>query len=320
MESLYKEPYKIESKTLFAGGENARVSEISEDGSYVNSENVKVTTDLNYQEGIPVRFSQPPGGGGEYLRRGMLNAIGKMASAAPFYMGIGYMYTFEKDIAKKIGGYPKGAILRYTDANGRSHLVESLIPNNDVDFTEPMTSEENAPPRGPDGSSWAVITGGNRSFFVNWGSLKVCPLTISQTTADSTRYTPITTEVVVQKDSIVYSGNLNFSASASGTGIADLAVCIKTKLIITITKEDGTSEDQLTELWVPIATAAWWSSETAHAGRIYSSGGVFLKAGTSICVCAIGKLGGLSLIPATPIPGAIQNYDNSFLCFELAEV
>lgn len=287
MESLFTEPYKIESNGLFA--KDSTVSDINDVGNQND-------TDLSFQLGIPPKFSLPPNNGGLFLRRGMLNAIGKMASAAPFYMGIGYMYTYDDDIAEKIGGYPKGAILRYTDTNGRSHLVESLLENNKVDFRI----------YGPDGSSWAVITGGSRSFFVNWNSLTTKNVEI--TTAGNTNttvYTPVAKEIVVEKDSVVFCGNLHYDVVRTVTGASfDLAICIRSVI-------DGVST------WVPLATAVWDNSGNTSIGRINTLGSVYMKAGTSIALCGWGTFGAITAIEASD-----SNYpfDGAFLCFELAEV
>jgi hypothetical protein len=291
MESLFTDPYKIESNGLFA--KDSTVPDIKDTGS-------KDDANLSFQLGIPPKFSLPPNAGGLFLRRGMMNAIGKMASAAPFYMGIGYMYTYDSNIAEKIGGYPKGAILRYTDSNDRSHLVESLLENNKVDFRV----------HGPDGSSWAVITGGSRSFFVNWNSLAVIPLSIKNTGFNNADYSPISGVYKAVKDCVIYASNLIVTGESS-TG-ADIALCVS----IDVDDVENSNEVKSAR-WLPVATMIWLTTNGTPDGILPSTGAIYLKAGTSIALCGIGSA---SNVVFKESAFAANKYDQSLLCFELAEV
>lgn len=134
--SPYKQPY------VFASGDGALVSDISSD--------IGDGTEVNYPSGVPPAYSILPENGGKYFERGIVNSIGKMASASSYASQIGYMYTYEPEIAEAIGGYAKGAVLRYTDANGKTSLVQSLIGNNKLDFV--------SDPSLIDGKNWMVIS------------------------------------------------------------------------------------------------------------------------------------------------------------------
>lgn len=132
----YKAPY------TFASSADALVSDI---GTGIGD-----GLSVNFPSGIPPVYSILPANGGKYFERGIVNSIGKMASMGPYMSQIGYMYTYEPDVADAIGGYPKGAILRYTDATGNTQLVQSCIANNSNNFV--------SDPSLIDGKKWIVIS------------------------------------------------------------------------------------------------------------------------------------------------------------------
>lgn len=134
--SPYKQPY------IFASGDGALVSAISSD--------LGDGTAVSYPRGVPTVYSVLPENGGKWFERGIVNAIGKMASSNSYASQIGYIYTYEPEIAEAIGGYAKGAVLRYTDANGNTGLVQSLIGNNKSDFV--------SDPSLIDGKNWMIIS------------------------------------------------------------------------------------------------------------------------------------------------------------------
>lgn len=134
--SPYKIKYNTESGIPFASGAGSLVSDISV------KENINDA--MSFQKGIPSIYAVLKENGGKYLERGMANAIGKMASAGAYNPQIGNIYTYDSEIAEAIGGYPKGAILRYrktyTATGGSTYeqdvLVESLVENNKNNFNE----------------------------------------------------------------------------------------------------------------------------------------------------------------------------------------
>ena len=142
MQNLPSDPYKIKYPGLFASDSSAIVSDISTSDTD--------TEVMNFRDGIPQIYSKNPADGGKYLELGMVNAIGKMASVGPYYSQIGYVYTYEPEVAEVIGGYPKGAVLRYTNSAGESVLVLSLVGDNKNNFV--------SNPSLIDGVHWRNIT------------------------------------------------------------------------------------------------------------------------------------------------------------------
>lgn len=124
----------------FATGNNAALTPIEKSSG----------TMPNFEDGIPANFSAPRSGGGSYFQRGMMNAIGNMASANGFFRQCGGFYTYDAEVAEAIGGYPKGCVLHWY-SEGKYKAVRSLVDDNTWDFTQ----------NGVDGVHWAdVSTGG----------------------------------------------------------------------------------------------------------------------------------------------------------------
>lgn len=124
----------------FATGNNAALTPIEKSSG----------TMPNFEDGIPANFSAPKSGGGSYFQRGMMNAIGNMASANGFFRQCGGFYTYDAEVATAIGGYPKGCVLHWY-SEGKYKAVRSLVDDNTWDFTQ----------NGVDGIHWAdVSTGG----------------------------------------------------------------------------------------------------------------------------------------------------------------
>lgn len=124
----------------FAGDENAALTPIATADANI------VSTDVNYRDGFPANYSSPKSGGGKYITRGEMNAIGNLASQNQFYHLAGGINTFDQAFCDAIGGYPKGAILDYVN-NGKFFKVISLVDNNSVDFVL----------YGVDGISWFYL-------------------------------------------------------------------------------------------------------------------------------------------------------------------
>lgn len=100
---------------------------------------------LNYLTGFPSVYSVPASSGGKYLGRGDINAVGNIATNDLFYHKCGGLNTFDADFAAKVGGYPKGAILKFVNGTYVYDVI-SLVDNNKVDFTGamPTTAQQEA--------------------------------------------------------------------------------------------------------------------------------------------------------------------------------
>lgn len=88
----------------------------------------------NIQTGFPAITQVPPELGGIPPERGDFNGIFNLLSSFYYYTQNGGVYTFEQTVSDAIGGYPKGATLYYTDSNGATSTVRSLINNNTFNF------------------------------------------------------------------------------------------------------------------------------------------------------------------------------------------
>lgn len=118
----------------FASGTGAAYSPISA---------VSVANAPSFPDGFPSSFSAPSSSGGNYITRGQMNAIGRLASQAEFFDAIGHLRTFDADFCTAIGGYPKGSIL-WEYSSGTIRAVESLVEDNTINFLT----------YGVDGTNW----------------------------------------------------------------------------------------------------------------------------------------------------------------------
>ena len=107
----------------------------------------------NFEDGIPANFSAPKSGGGSYFQRGMMNAIGNMASANSFFHQCGGYHCFDQEVCDAIGGYPNGCVLHWL-TNGKFVAVESLVDDNTWNFTTD----------GIDGSHWRLVSSDGINF------------------------------------------------------------------------------------------------------------------------------------------------------------
>lgn len=111
------------------------------------------TAHASIQEGFPPVTMMPPEDGGEAPYGQDFNGLGNLLSQFYFYVQNGGQYTFEQEVSDKIGGYPQGAVLAYTDIEqGSSYNVLSLIENNTYNF---VTNPEYI-----DGVKWKAIVNG----------------------------------------------------------------------------------------------------------------------------------------------------------------
>lgn len=124
------------------------------DGAVLTAIEASAGNKVNYQDGFPSVYSAPHSGGGQYITRGEMNAIGNLASQNQFYFLAGGINTFDTAFATSIGGYPEGAVLKYLN-NGYLYDVISLINNNTVDFTA----------QGVDGVNWAYLSVEEKKVF-----------------------------------------------------------------------------------------------------------------------------------------------------------
>lgn len=116
--------YRLAMPCPFAGKSNAVITKIE------NTNGSKV----NFETGFPDVYSLPASGGGKYVTRGEMNAVGNLASQNQFFFLAGGVNTFDPNFAAAIGGYPEGAVLKYLN-NGYLYDVISLVDNNTYDFT-----------------------------------------------------------------------------------------------------------------------------------------------------------------------------------------
>lgn len=128
----------------FAKGSGAALTEIE----------AAAGNNVNYQDGFPSVYSAPHSGGGKYITRGEINAIGNLASQNQFYFLAGGINTFDATFATSIGGYPEGAVLKYLN-NGYLYDVISLVDNNMVDFIA----------QGVDGVNWQYLSVAEKQVF-----------------------------------------------------------------------------------------------------------------------------------------------------------
>lgn len=85
--------------------------------------------------GFPPITSLEPGDGGLPAERKDFNALGYLTTTYDFFYQAGGTYTWNDTIATAIGGYPLGARLWYTDANGDTNILRSTKGNNLDNFT-----------------------------------------------------------------------------------------------------------------------------------------------------------------------------------------
>ena len=100
----------------------------------LNSPSTEDPQRANLQTGFPAITQVPIANGGIPPERMDFNGLGYLLSSFYFFTQCGGVYTFNQDVSNAIGGYPLGAVLYYTDSNGTTYKVRSLLENNTFDF------------------------------------------------------------------------------------------------------------------------------------------------------------------------------------------
>ena len=100
----------------------------------LNSPSTENQQRANLQTGFPAVTQIPIDNGGIPPERMDFNGLGYLLSSFYFFTQCGGIYTFNQDVSNAIGGYPLGAVLYYTDSNGTTYKVRSLLENNTFDF------------------------------------------------------------------------------------------------------------------------------------------------------------------------------------------
>jgi len=119
-------PQRIYIPKPYASGTNAAYTPVSENDN---------ATDLpSFNLGFPSAFEHPGSGNGKYCTRGMINAIGRLATQNDFARACGGIVTFDPKLAVQIGGYARGAILEFLNGMEYNRVI-SLVDGNKVDFT-----------------------------------------------------------------------------------------------------------------------------------------------------------------------------------------
>jgi len=130
------------------------------------------TYNASMTEGFPEVTMMPKALGGTPPDGADFNGILNLVTQFYYQFQNGYQPTFDQTVSDTIGGYPKGAVLLYTDANGQSKPVVSLIGNNTCNF---VTNPEYI-----DGVHWAIAWSTN---YLMW---EVLPAATAFTTVDLT--------------------------------------------------------------------------------------------------------------------------------------
>lgn len=120
-------PHRIYIPQPFASGDGTITPEIEE---ILVERNLN---EVNFVDGFPSPYSVPHSQGGRLVSRGVMNAIGQLATANEFARACGVITTFDPRLAAKIGGYPRGAVLEIVEGI-EYHKVISLVDDNKVDF------------------------------------------------------------------------------------------------------------------------------------------------------------------------------------------
>lgn len=100
----------------------------------LNSPSTEDPQRANLQTGFPPITQIPIANGGIPPERMDFNGLGYLLSSFYFFTQCGGVYTFNRNVSNAIGGYPLGAVLYYTDSNGTTYKVRSLLENNTFDF------------------------------------------------------------------------------------------------------------------------------------------------------------------------------------------
>lgn len=103
---------------------------------------------MSQSTGFPAICSERIADGGKAPRRADFNGAFNLVSQHHFFLQNGGTETFRQSVSDAIGGYPLNSRLWFTNANGESVIVRSLIQNNTYNF--------NNDPSYIDGIKWVV--------------------------------------------------------------------------------------------------------------------------------------------------------------------
>ena len=112
-------------------------------------------TTVSFEDGFPSSYTKPlikPTGEvdttARVITRRQVNTLGYIGTQEQFFEQCGGYHTFDTEICNAIGGYPKGAILKfYQESTNSLRTVYSLLDDNDWNFIE----------NGVDGIHWKYI-------------------------------------------------------------------------------------------------------------------------------------------------------------------
>lgn len=178
---------------------------------------------------IPKALGGTPPDGADF--NGILNLV------TQFYYQFqnGYQPTFIQDVSDAIGGYPVGAVLLYTDTNGQSKPVVSLIENNTYNF---VTNPEYI-----DGVHWAI------AWSTNYLMREVLPEATAFTTVDLSAPGAAIKELTIPDSLSTLAINLTIPTTApSGTFTYELHITVGAVIpFITWSLSDGSNITWLTD-------------------------------------------------------------------------
>lgn len=103
---------------------------------------------MSQSTGFPAICSERIADGGKAPRRADFNGAFNLVSQHHFFLQNGGTETFRQSVSDAIGGYPLNSRLWFTNSNGESVIVRSLIANNTYNF--------NNDPTYIDGIKWVV--------------------------------------------------------------------------------------------------------------------------------------------------------------------
>lgn len=175
--------------------------------------------DINYLQGFPSVYSVPARNGGKYVKRGDINAIGKIATQDLFYHKCGGINTFDPEFAQKVGGYPKGAVLQFLNGTFLYDVI-SLHDNNMYDFTATSTI---------DNTNWSYcnkeVAYSDRLLVFETNTFTVLVNTGSMTT--STSFFSLGEFAMPKNGSVVLDVASNVSKSGNPAGIFGVGIIAK---------------------------------------------------------------------------------------------
>lgn len=122
------------------------------------------TNACSLEEGFPVITSTAISQGGIPPKRTDFNGILNLLSQYCFFLQNGGKFKFNSSVASAIGGYPEGAILEYTNSNGITTKIKSLVNNN----TNQPTNSNIKSPTSPAGTYyWEYVSNVFDTIYLN---------------------------------------------------------------------------------------------------------------------------------------------------------